>query len=92
MQRLRETLASERSSENLPGIIVQRLKIFLLIWKNFNLRIMKRIAQKAGLESKLEKIEVDSRKLNDEIGRIFHELEVSRKHTGASVLNRCTSG
>lgn len=53
---------------------------------------MKRIAQKAGLESKLEKIEVDSRKLNDDFGRIFHELEVSRKHTGASVLNRCTSG
>lgn len=49
----------------------------------------------AALDSKLEKMEVDSRKLNDEISRISHELEVLRKHNGASVtpvLNRCTSG
>ncbi|XP_022144143.1 uncharacterized protein LOC111013900 isoform X2 [Momordica charantia] len=47
-----------------------------------------------GLESKLEKMEVDSRKLNDEISRISHELEVLRNHTGPSVttvLNRCTT-
>lgn len=49
----------------------------------------------AALESKLEKREADSRKLSDEISRISHELEVLRKHTGASVtpvLNRCISG
>ncbi|XP_038884859.1 uncharacterized protein LOC120075491 [Benincasa hispida] len=48
-----------------------------------------------ALESKLEKMGIDSRKLNDEISRISHELEVLRKHNGASVtpmLNRCTSG
>ncbi|KAE8652126.1 uncharacterized protein LOC101210726 isoform X2 [Cucumis sativus] len=49
----------------------------------------------AALESKLEKMEVNSRKLNDEISRISHEMEVLRKHNCASVtsvLNRCTSG
>ncbi|KAA0065164.1 myosin-11-like [Cucumis melo var. makuwa] len=49
----------------------------------------------AALESKLEKMEVDSRKLNDEISRISHEMEVLRKDNCASVtsvLNRCTSG
>ncbi|XP_022996984.1 uncharacterized protein LOC111492049 isoform X2 [Cucurbita maxima] len=48
----------------------------------------------AALESQLEKTEVDSRKLNDEISRISRELEVLRKHNGVSVtpvLNRCTS-